>query len=49
MGKSLDISGNGLSFHKFMKALIHVPKEDIDKAMAEKKRVRKTKARKLGG
>jgi len=31
MGKSLGLSGNGLSFGKFMRALIQVSKEEIDK------------------
>jgi hypothetical protein len=41
MGKSLALSGNGLSFGKFMKALIHVPKEEIDQAMESDKKKRK--------
>lgn len=45
MGKSLGLSGNGLSFDKFMKALVRVPKEAVDKAMAEEKRKRKTPTR----
>ena len=41
MGKSLGLSGNGLSFGKFMRARIQVPKEQIDQAMESDKKKRK--------
>jgi hypothetical protein len=44
MGKSLALSGNGLSFGKFMRALIQVPKEQIDQVMESDKKKRKRKA-----
>jgi len=46
MGKSLGLSSNGLSFNRFMRALIQVPKEEIDKSLAYQKKSRKKKAEK---
>jgi len=46
MGKSLGLSGNGLSFGKFMRALIQVPKEQIDEAIESDKKKRKLKREK---
>jgi hypothetical protein len=46
MGKSLGISGNGLSFGKFMRALIQVPKEEIDQAVESDRKKRKLKKEK---
>jgi hypothetical protein len=51
MGKSLSLSSNGLSFGKFMRALIQVPKEQIDETIEseKKKRQRKKVAPPRGG
>jgi hypothetical protein len=46
MGKSLGLSGNGLSFGRFMKALIQVPKEEIDASMDSEKKKRKLRKEK---
>lgn len=46
MGKSLGLSGNGLSFGKFMRALIHVPKEQIDQVIESDKKKRRLKKEK---
>ena len=43
MGKSLGLSGNGLSFGKFMRALIKVPKEQIDATIEAEEKDRKLK------
>jgi hypothetical protein len=41
MGKSLAMSSNGMGFDQFMKALVSVPKDKIDKPKSRKKVVRK--------
>ena len=46
MGKSLGLSSHGLSFGKFMRALIQVPKEQIDQVMESDKKKRKLKQEK---
>ncbi|MGB3552850.1 MAG: hypothetical protein WA993_19385 [Candidatus Binatus sp.] len=46
MGKSLGISSNGLGFERFMKALVSVPKDEIDREIEKQKAersARKTK------
>lgn len=48
MGKSLEMSG-GLDFERFMKALVRVPKEQIDKALGRSKKKRKKVAPLRGG
>jgi hypothetical protein len=48
MGKSLGLSANGLSFGKFMRALVNVPKEQIDEAMKSDKKKKKLAPRKAG-
>jgi hypothetical protein len=40
MSKSLDMSSRGIDFDRFMKTLIKVPKEAIDKALKETKGLR---------
>jgi hypothetical protein len=46
VGKSLGISSNGLGFERFMKALVSVPKDEIDREIEKQKAersARKTK------
>jgi hypothetical protein len=46
VGKSLDISSNGVGFERFMKALVAVPKDEIDREIERQKAertARKTK------
>lgn len=43
MGKSLAMKAEGLSFDKFMRALVQVPHEQIDKTIEADKRKRKRK------
>jgi hypothetical protein len=46
VGKSLGITSNGLGFERFMKALVSVPKDEIDREIEKQKAertARKTK------
>jgi hypothetical protein len=38
MGKSLGMSSKGLDFDRFMRALVQVPKDVIDKALKKRKK-----------
>jgi hypothetical protein len=42
MGKSLSMSSNGMDFDQFMKALVSVPKERIEKKAKTRKAKRGT-------
>ncbi|MGO9006139.1 MAG: hypothetical protein ACLQB4_10280 [Beijerinckiaceae bacterium] len=46
MGKSLGISSNGLGFERFMKALVSVPKDEIDREIEKQKAERSAKNKK---
>jgi hypothetical protein len=48
MGKSLEVSSDGIPFGRFMKALIQVPKDEIDKALQTDKKKRSKKPRRSG-
>lgn len=41
MGKSLGMSSKGLDFDRFMKALVQVPKDVVDKALGKQKSKRR--------
>jgi len=41
MGKSLEVSSRGLDFERFMKTLVRVPKEAIDKTLDKGKHKKK--------
>jgi hypothetical protein len=41
MPKSLEMKSGGLDFDRFMKALVQVPKQAIDKALGKRARKRK--------
>jgi hypothetical protein len=40
VGKSLAMSSNGLGFERFMKALVSVPKDEIDREIEKQKAAR---------
>lgn len=46
MGKSMDMKAEGLTFDEFMRALVRVPKEAINKAMEKKPKKRQRRRRK---
>jgi hypothetical protein len=43
VGKSLGITSNGLGFERFMKALVSVPKGEIDREIEKQKAERSAK------
>jgi hypothetical protein len=43
VGKSLDMSSNGVGFERFMKALVSVPKDEIDREIEKQKAARSAK------
>jgi hypothetical protein len=43
VGKSLEMSSGGLGFERFMKALVSVPKDEIDREIEKQKTERSAK------
>jgi hypothetical protein len=47
VGKSLDMSSNGVGFERFMKALVSVPKDEIDREIEKQKAERSARKKKI--